>query len=162
MPKLKLSEWANVSEIVASIVIVASLAYIGMELNQNTQALQTDSYQTMTGILIELDVAQALSEDLNRIIMLAEASPSDISAEEWERFTHIAFARFGLWEYLLLSYQDDSISGAQWAAFEPYLRGYACKRGYKRFWEEKQFAFSIPFKEYFGSEVLPTCGESQP
>ena len=161
MPKLKLSEWANVAEIVASIVIVASLAYIGMEVNQNTQALQTESYQTMTGILIELDVAQASSEDLNRVMMLAEASPSDTSAEEWERFTHIAFARYGLWEYLLLSYQDDSISEAQWETFEPYLRGFACKRGYKRFWEEKQFAFSISFKEYFGPEVLSTCGESQ-
>ncbi len=161
MSKLKLSEWANIAEIVASFVIVASIVYIGMELNQNTQALQTKSYQTMTGFLIELDIAQASSEDLNRIIMQAEVSPYNISAEEWERFTHIAIARYGLWEYLFLSYQDDSISDAQWAAFEPFLRGLACKSGYKRFWKEQQLAFSIPFKEYIGSEVLPMCGESQ-
>jgi len=160
MPKLKLSEWANVAEIIASIVIVASLAYIGMEVNQNTKALQTDSYQTMTGLLIELDIAQASSEDLNRIVLLAEASPSDISAEEWERFVRIAFARYGLWEYLFLSYQDESISKGQWAAFEPFLRGFACKRGYRRFWEEQKSAFSNPFKEYFRSDVLLSCDES--
>jgi len=161
MQNLKLSEWANVAEIIASIVIVASLAYIGMEVNQNTQAIQTESYQTMTGLLIDLDVAQASSEDLNRIMMLAAASPSDASAEEWERFTHIAFARYGLWEYLFLSYRDDSISEAQWSAFEPFLRGFACRPGYKRFWAERFSAFSVTFTKYFESDVLSACVDSK-
>ena len=65
MPNLKLSEWANVAEISVSFIVVASLVYIGLEVNQNTQALQIDSYQSMNGYLLELDVAQASNEDLN-------------------------------------------------------------------------------------------------
>ena len=37
MRKLKLKDWASVAEISASFVVVASLAYIGLELNQNTK-----------------------------------------------------------------------------------------------------------------------------
>jgi len=161
MPNLKLSEWANVAEIAVSFVIVASLAYIGLEVNQNTQALQIASYQSMNNYLLELDVAQASNEDLNRIIMLAETSPSDVTAEEWVRFTKMAYPRYGLWEYMYLAIQENAISENQWLAFEPYFVGeFACKRGYRRFWEEHHFGFSPLFNEYMQSEVLPTCGEN--
>jgi len=75
MKNLRLSEWANIAEIVASVVIVASLAYIGMELNQNTQALQQESYQQMMASLIELDTAEATNEDLSRIVYVGKSSP---------------------------------------------------------------------------------------
>jgi len=161
MPNLKLSEWANVAEIAVSFVVVASLAYIGLEVNQNTQALQIASYQSMNSYLLELDVAQASNEGLNRIITVAETSPSDVTAEEWARFTKMAYPRYGMWEYLYLSMQDNAVDENTWLAFEPYyLTEFACKRGYRRFWEEHHLGFSPPFIEYMQSEVLPTCGEN--
>ena len=161
MPNLKLSEWANVAEIGVSFVVVASLVYIGLEVNQNTKALQIASYQSMNTYNLELDVAQASNEDLNRIITLAETSPSDVTAEEWARFTKMAYPRYGMWEYLYLSTQENAVDDDQWIAFEPfYLTEFACKRGYRRFWEEHHLGFSPPFIEYMQSEVLPTCGEN--
>ena len=160
MPNLKLSEWANIAEIAVSFVVVASRAYIGLEVNQNTQALQNASYQSMNDYHLALDVAQASNEDLNRIIMLAETSPSDVTAEEWARFTKMAYPRYGMWEYLYLSKQDDAVDEA-WLAFEPfYLTEFACKLGYRRFWKEHHLGFSPLFIEYMQSEVLPICGDN--
>ncbi len=161
MPNLKLSEWANVAEISVSFIVVASLVYIGLEVNQNTQALQIDSYQSMSDSLLQLDIAQASNEDLNRIITLAETSPSDVTAEEWARFTKMAYPRYGVWEYVYLSAQENAVSESQWLAFGPYfLTEFACKRGYRQFWEEHHLGFSPLFIEYMQSEVLPTCGEN--
>ena len=161
MAKLKLSEWANVAEIAGTIVVIASLVYIGLEVNQNTKALQIASYQSMNTYNLELDVAQASNEDLNRIITLAETSPSDVTAEEWARFTKMAYPRYGMWEYLYLSTQENAVDDDQWIAFEPfYLTEFACKRGYRRFWEEHHLGFSPAFIEYMQSEVLPTCGDN--
>ncbi len=161
MPNLKLSEWASVAEIATSIVVIASLGYIALEVNQNTQALQVGTYQAMATFMLELDVAQASNEELNRIITLAETSPSDVSPEEWPRFTKMAYPRYGMWEFLYLQMQNDAVDEITWLAYEPfYLTEFACKRGYRRFWEEHQSGFSPPFIEYMQSEVLPTCGEN--
>ncbi len=65
MRSLKLSEWANVAEIIAAGVIVASLAYVGYEINQNTRALQIDSYQNMLAEMIDLNVTLATDADFH-------------------------------------------------------------------------------------------------
>ena len=162
MAKLSLSEWANVAEIGGTIVVIASLAYIGLEVKQNTQALQVGTYQAMATFMLELDIAQASDEELNRIITLAETSPSDASPEEWTRFTKIAYPRYGMWEFLYLQRQNDAVDEITWLAYEPfYLTEFACKRGYRRFWEERQMGFAPPFIEYMQSAVLPTCGDKR-
>lgn len=158
MRSLSLPEWANVAEIIGTVVVIASLAYVGMEVNQNTQAVQLASYQSMNGLLIELDVAQASNGDLNRVMTIAETSPTEVTPEEWIRFVRMAFPRYGMWEYLYLSKQRDAVDENQWLAFEPYYRNeYACKAGYIRFWEEHQEGFAPPFVEYMQSSVIPTC-----
>ena len=110
MIKLRLSEWANIAEIFASIVIVASLAYIGIELNQNTQALQQDSYQATVGTLVELDIAEATNADLSRIMLEGNSSPRELAPEEWARFVRIAYSRIGLWEYVYLSSRERQLA----------------------------------------------------
>ncbi len=159
MQKLKLSEWASVAEIVASVVIIASLAYVGLELNQNTQALQQQSYQSTMGLLAGGDMTLATNEDLLRIVVVAETSPSDVSAEEWLRFTHFVYPRIATWEFLYLAKQENSLSEIQWGAFEPYFVGFSCKRGYMRFWEENQSAFAQAFRVYLDTKVFPECRE---
>ena len=79
MRSLKLSEWANVAEIVASVVIVASLVYVGLEVNQNTRALQNESYQFVLTALREGNDLLVTDADFYRIFVTGEASPSELS-----------------------------------------------------------------------------------
>jgi len=159
MPNLRLSEWANIAEIVASIVIVASLAYIGMELNQNTQALQQESYQTTLATMIDVDIAEATDESLSRILLSGMSSPGELTPEEWYRFARVAYARFGMWEYIFLSNRENAISHQQWTALEPYFIDLSCKMGFKRFWAENRTGFSPEFVNYFKVTTQLTCPE---
>jgi hypothetical protein len=86
LKNLKLSEWANVAEIIASIVIVFSLAYVGLELNQNTKSIQQSSYQSTLSMLTEGDLLLAADADINRIVTAAESDPTKLADEEWSRF----------------------------------------------------------------------------
>lgn len=157
MDKLSLSELANVAEIAGAIVIVASLAYIGIEMNQNTKALQLESYQAMMDNLIQLDIAIATNEDLSRIVATAENKPTELAENKWVRFQTVAYPRIGLWEFLFLATQEDALSDVQWQAFQPYYADIACKPGYRRFWGLQRHGFSPGFQEYIDSEVHPNC-----
>ena len=158
MRSLKLSEWANVAEIIAAGVIVASLAYVGYGINQNTRALQIDSYQNMLAEMTDLNVTLATDADFHRLFRTGERSPSDLPEEEWARFTEFNFARMGLWEYLYLGTQENSITPSVWSAFDPFYRGIVCMGGHRRFFEEQRHAHAPEFIAYVETDAIPACG----
>lgn len=157
MRSLKLSDWANIAEIVASVVIVASLVYVGRELNQNTRAMQNESYQYVLGMLHESQLAIAMDEDFHRFVITAQTSPDDVSAEDWSRYTQFMYPRVGVWEFLYLEKQDKAISDTVWGAFEPYFLDMVCTNGYRRFLDESYSGFAPTFIEYVETTAIPTC-----
>jgi hypothetical protein len=155
--KLKLSEWANIAEIIAAGVIVASVIYLSYEINQNTRALQTDSYQNVLNEIGGLNIAVATDEEFHRIFRLGEQSPSELSELDWARFTQITFSYSGLWEYLYLGRQENSITPAVWSAFDPYFRGIVCMPGYRRFYAEQRHAHAPEFITYVETDAMRAC-----
>ena len=161
MSKLTLSDWAHIAEIFTSVIVIISLVYVGLEVNQNTQSLQNESYLNVMERLTDQDLALAANEDLHRIVMVANTSPTDVSAEEWSRYVYYTFPRFGMWEYLYLAKQQNAINDFQWLAFDPYFRGFICSKGSLRFWEENQSAYATNFRVYLNTKIVPECSEQK-
>lgn len=157
MPNLKLSDWANVAEIIASFAIIASLVYVGMEVSQNTRALQNDTYQNMMAMVNEGQYILATNEEFHHLYVTGENSPAELSEEEWSRFTHFNFNRMDNWEYLYLGKQDNAITPAVWSAYDTYFREIVCMPGHRRFFQENRTAYAPPFIAYLESEVLSNC-----
>ena len=109
MPKLKLSDWSNISDIVASIVVVFSLVYVGLELNQNTMAVRANSFEHTMEMHSGSMNLLAADEALHRIIMDGDKFPKGLSKEKWSRYKYFQYPRFGAWEYAYLGYIDGTI-----------------------------------------------------
>ena len=94
MKKPELSELAHYAEIAAAIAVVASLLYVGQQVQDNTAAIRSS---TMQAVADSSDIAlqnQAADEDLTRIRMTGNA---DISAlTEVEAMRYMTFHR-GMW-----------------------------------------------------------------
>ena len=94
MKKPKLSELANYAEIVAAIAVIASLIYVGRQVEDNTAAIRSS---TMQAVANSSDIAlqnQAADEDLTRIRLTGNADVSTLS--EVEAFRYGSFHR-GMW-----------------------------------------------------------------
>lgn len=157
MPNLKLSDWAAVAEIIASFAIIVSLAYVGIEVSQNTKALQHDTYQNMMTMVNEGQYILATDQEFHQLFFSGENSPSDLSEEEWSRFTQFNFPRMDNWEYLYLSKQDETITSAIWSSYDNWYREMVCLAGHRRFFEENRAAYAPQFIAYLESDVLPNC-----
>jgi hypothetical protein len=155
--KLRLSEWANLAEIIGTIAIVASLAYVGLEVHQNTKALQTESYKSVLEMISEGENILATDVELHRIYVTGTRSPESLSEEDWSRFTYFNFPRMGIWEYLYLGKLDNTITPATWSAFDPYFRDLSCMKGNRRFFEENRVGHASLFMDYLDSGVFPHC-----
>ena len=136
-----------------------ALVYVGLEVNQNTQSLQNESYLSVMDVIIEGDHLRATDAELNRIAMEADKSPSTVSAEDWSRYEHFLYPRFGIWEYLHLARQQRAISDTQWLAFEPYFHNKFCLPGWRHFWEKNYWGYEESFRTYIKTEGSRECKE---
>jgi len=157
LKKLQLSEWANIAEIIASIVIVFSLAYVGRELNQNTTSIQQTSYQSTLEMLTQGDLLLAANAELDALVRKGETNPEQLNAAEWSRFGRFVLTRFGAWEYMYLAKQENSISDAHWSAFEPYFMAQICGGGFRKYYNENGISFDTTFRQYLDEKISIQC-----
>ena len=148
MRNLKLSEWANVAEIIASVVIVMSLIYVGFELNQNTQALRSEIHQNVMAVLNEQNHVLVEDAEFHKIFVTGETRPDELSELEWSRFEIFLYGRFGVWEYLHIAIQENTITDTEWLSFESYFLSLVCEPGYRRWWHQNRTSHNPDFKAY--------------
>ena len=153
MNKLTLSQWANIAEITASVILILGLVYVGLGLDRNTKAVHSETWQAVVDKLIDLDVAEASSPELSGIVMRGESSPADLTPEEWWRFAKFAESRLGQMEFAYLARTNDTLGESYWVALEGYLAHMVCKPGYQRFWAEAGNAsYHVDFATYVNDE----------
>ena len=155
MAKLKLADWAHFSEIAASIVVVLSIIYLGLEINQNTIALQNESHLAVNQTLSQFDVAAAMDQEFHQILTTATRAPSEVSEEEFARYSTFITPRIGIWEYMFLAKRKDAIGESTWEAFDPYFKSMICTNGYRLVWREAETGFAESFRLYLNNVVIP-------
>ena len=139
--------------------VMAGLVFLGFEIQQNTRAVQNESYLSVMALLIDHQSTIIADENFSRIVMTGEDSPAELSPEEWYRFSEAMYGRLGVWEYLYLGRQEGSVTDTTWAAYEPYYLGIICKPGYKRWLGEYGTQFAPRFIEYLHTTVLTNCAD---
>ena len=162
MRKLALSEWANIAEILGSVVVVLSLIFIGLELRQNTNALYTNSWQQVIDKMIDLDLSEATDGSLASVMIRGEPDPAALSDIDRWRFYRVAQARLGQLEFAYLAKINGTLDEFHWGAMEGYLRHILCLPGYVRFWEDMGATVYHPeFYSYVETDILESCSEGQ-
>jgi hypothetical protein len=66
--KLKLSDWANIADIVGATALVCSLVYVGYELHLNTIETRAANIQAMAAHSQAFNLAVATNPDLTKIL----------------------------------------------------------------------------------------------
>ena len=107
--KEKLQEYALIAEILSGIAIVASLIFVGFQLQQNTKSSQVLAYQTRSSEVSNALVTRSLSDDLSALIVkLRNEGPNSLNEIEFDR---------------LQAWYQGNISRAQ-AQYYQYQQGY--------------------------------------
>ncbi len=157
MNRLTLAQWANIAEIAASAILVLGLVYVGLGLDRNTKAIHSETWQAVVDKLIDLDVAEASTPELSRILILGESSPQELTAEEWWRYSKFAEARLGEMEFAYLARTNDTLGESYWVALEGYLEHIVCKPGYQLFWAQNGgVSYDVDFFTYV-ADVIANC-----
>jgi len=158
------SQRKELLEAIGFVALIASLVFVGIETRNSAeqarlanQTLQNDSWENVMALMNDLQQVLYSDAEFHRIYVLGEKSPSELSVDEWSRFTQFEYPRMGTWEYLYLGRLENSMSPGIWAAFEGFFLSTVCMKGHRRFFDENRNAHSPQFMNYLDTEVFPEC-----
>ena len=141
-----------IGEIVGAVAVVATLAFLAIQLRQNTQATQNNAWQDITRVLTDLSVTEATDPGLSSFIQLAEESPADLADDQYWRFARIAIPRIAAFESAFLASSKGTIDSYYWDALLPYALTTMRKPGYAKLWNEAKLDNYHPdFIDYIDS-----------
>jgi len=156
MKSWDLSRFAIVAEIGASIGVMVSVIYLGMQIQGSNRQLRAQSYNDTLEILhkpLELIVQQ---QDLADIVLRGETDPESLSQAEWQRYSYLLVLRYNAYEHAYYAFKDGEIREELWKGVESGLAGnLAANRGFRKFWAQKGSTFAEPFHGFVESKLRP-------
>ena len=118
---MKLSDWAHVAEIVGAIVVIITLAYLAVQIEQNTIAVEASTRQGRLDFGWQQTELLITQPGLVTLVMEAEQNADDLNHEDRLRFYEFTTWRFATWELTFQEYTDGLLDEETWAAWNGYF-----------------------------------------
>jgi len=125
-----MTNWASANvkslvELAGAIAVLLGLIFVGLELRQNTAAVEASTLQSLTDASVDYVTLLAVDADLNRIWQKASISPEQLTEEESSRLHFLIRGQWLRFQNTFLHWQRGTLSDEDWALYE----GYICRVG---------------------------------
>jgi hypothetical protein len=146
--------WALIAEIVGGAAVVISVIYLAIQINDNTRMLRSQSHYNIIDVLHEPAAIVLESPDLASLLNRCDSQPSRVSVQEWERCSWFYFLQLDGFEYAYYQTLDQAIPNQIWEGVYGAIRqDITQKKGFARFWKEREEAFAEPFRSCINALV---------
>ena len=144
---MNLEEWAAIAEIIGAIAVVATLAYLAVQIRHSSSATRSSN---ATAVLIN---TQNLAQGPRRERELADIILRAISGEE-ELSSPDKLAAYA-WFYVMLktgelahqSYLNGELDREYWDGTMSFYRSYYQTPGFRKYWAERKGAFTPGYRD---------------
>ena len=134
---MKLSDWANVAEIVGAAAVIVTLAYVAVQIEQNTIAVEASTRQGRLAYGREQTELLITQPGLAKLVMEAEKNADVLNDEERLLFYEFTTWRMATWELTYQEYVDGLLDEETWLAWDGYyLLFVKGKPGYRKFFSD--------------------------
>lgn len=152
-PRLTLSEWAALGDVVASVAVVVSLVFVVYSINQNTRAIQAANETTlweMHGTLANLVIADpSMAEILTR----RATNRDSLNQVQQLRYETYELNLLDVWAIAHSRNERDLLSDAQWQAWDAYFAeifSSGPRHMPRHRWEELSYGYEASFWNHVG------------
>ena len=138
----------NYGEFIGAIGVVITLAYLAVQIRQNTRATRAASHHAIVEALNQGNLLQAQDDDLAQIWLSGTSDRSQLSDSERQRFDMLCLSYFHVFDSLWYSAK---IGTAEHDLLLSEEKGFAFlmgSLGVYDWWVSNPYAFSAEFRRY--------------
>ena len=129
---MKLKDWAYIAEIIGGIAIIASLIFVGVQIQDNSREMRSATYQAITDsdLYILMEFAKQPAMLVNQQKFLAD--PGSLEFEQLQQVNFMLTATLRGFENTYMQYKAGVLEESRWRSIEEILKfnfgtkGYVC------------------------------------
>ncbi len=131
MDSIKFNNWL---QILASVGVILSLIFVGLQIQQSREIAIADIYQQRTALLLQQVGLSTPPEKVLQALSKEWAGESLDRSDEWVLYMATA-SRLAYWENNHFQYQLGLLSEEQWEASRNAIRGLSTNPRFLKTWE---------------------------
>lgn len=149
---MTIQELGSIGELLGAIGVILTLLYLAAQLRHNTKAMRSATYQTYTGLAMNISDFMADNTDL----FIKLNSDQDLDEEDTIKFSMFALKLFYQMEAMYLHHREGTIGEE---VFESRMRGFrkavATNPRWKEVWDGyRDWDLSDSFVEYVEQSIF--------
>jgi hypothetical protein len=139
------------AELAGAVAVLLGLVFVGVELKQNTEAVQAATLQSMTDASQEYLLLLASDPDLNRIWRTANLDPDALTDAEASQYFVLVRAQWLRFQNSYLQWQRGTMSDEDWVLYENFvcdMTASTMAQSRRRTWSDHKKALTTRFVEF--------------
>jgi len=145
---LDLQTFANLGEFVGGIAVIVSLAYLALQVRQNTQSLRTENYARALERISSMQAQLSRDGNLSRIFAKGVADASKLTPQERIQFTWALYEAFGAFEFMFHAARTNTLPEEVWARWSSSVAWWLSFAGVQNWWHNRPAPFSQSFSSF--------------
>ncbi len=149
-----LEKFQKLSELVAALAVVASLAIVAYEVRQNTTAIQSAAAQAVNENFADWYTAVQGDRELLALSMKGMKDYKGLEAVDKAQFIALHMPLILNSQNAFYHWRDGSLSPELWKGWEFVVSIFFTASGGKEFWAERGWLFGSDYQEYVEQVLL--------
>lgn len=146
--KMKLSEWANLAEVIGAFAVVISLIYVGIQVNDSTAAVRAASANDANVALQAWYLEVGSDQQTSEVFYKALTSEVPLSNTEEFQFLMMLHGAFLAFQNSYLLAEEGTIDPELREAITAAIMGVKTTPGMHRYWRQRRSYLHSGFASY--------------
>jgi hypothetical protein len=141
---MNLEQYVQVAELIASVAVVVSIVYLGLQVRQSTRVNSATARHALSKFALEFSMFKAEHADrLARVTSQVDLSDGDLV---FRSFNHMMIFLHA--ETYFHHYELGLMPAKHWNGYVKYVTDYLSTPGVDEFWSDVGPAFSVDFSKW--------------
>jgi len=145
-----LKDYALAAEIIGAISVVVSLIYVGVSVNQNTNAVMVANHQALVAMDQNTN-GWFRDPEFAAAFEIAMGDASELSTVQNQQYRIFLADKFNAWEFAFLTHDNGMMEENTWEGWDAHYRSLLQQPGGLRYWAQGKEGYSPAFGSYLDS-----------
>jgi len=142
-----------VGEVLGAVGVIITLAYLAMQIRQNTRSQRTEAYGRALDRVTTLQGRLAERAELAEILLLGVPDSRALSATQRVQFIWIFYEMFSGFEFMFHEARNDALPDEVWQRWADTIRWWMTFPGVRQWWAAHPAPFTAEFTRFVNEQL---------
>jgi hypothetical protein len=150
------TRWTHFADVIGNVAVVISLIYVGIQIRQNTAAIQTSTSQSVYELHQDRTLMEIESADVAALLVRVERRPDLVTAEDSLRYRRHMNLNMNLQEAVYTNALQGTLEPEIAAGWLQGMSVILCRPWMREYWEDRKSGYHVAFQAAMDSAAAET------